>query len=51
MFFMQAVQQVGGCAHESTKNTPCKAACTILYSVPDDEHKMSETCRREEELD
>jgi len=36
------------CLHKRTEYIPYKAACTI--SLPDDEHKVFETCRREEEL-
>ena len=32
----------------STKNKPYKSACTD--GIPDDEHMMFETCRRDQEL-
>jgi len=36
------------CLHKCMENIPFKAACT--NSLPDDEHKMFETCRRQEEF-
>jgi hypothetical protein len=36
------------CLYKCVENIPYKAART--NSLPDDEHKMSETCRRQEEL-
>jgi len=55
--FMQAMWQVGGCADSQT----CQNVCTnawkthliklhVQYSLPDGEHKMFETCRRQEKL-
>ena len=38
------------CLHKCTENMAYKAAC-VQYSPPDDEHKMFETCGRQEELD
>jgi len=46
----QAHPSTWDCLHKCTENIPCKAACTVQYSLPDDEHKMFETCRREEEV-
>jgi len=37
------------CLHKFMENIPYSAACTI-YSLPDDERRMFETCRRQEEL-
>jgi hypothetical protein len=55
--FMQAMWQVGGCGNSQTCQTACtnewkaylKQLC-LKYSIPYDEYKMFETCRRQEEL-
>jgi len=45
---MQTAWQVEGRACKCLKNMPCKAAFTILYSVPDEEHTTFGTFRRQE---
>jgi hypothetical protein len=43
--FMQAVWQVAGCAFFIRH-----IRLLVQYSLPEDEHKMVEMCRRQEEL-
>jgi len=54
MLFMRLCKQSTrlkmDCLHRRMEKIPYKTACTVQYSLPDDEHKMFETCRRQEEM-